>query len=318
MLGDDAGDGASRWPLEALRPVESQEGFRGKVRQIKEHISSGDTYQVNLSQVFRASWCDGAGPETDAELGRLARSMFRDLRQRAPASMGALVETEAGWLISNSPERLISVRLGGGKEADIAVSSPIKGTRRRHRDPAEDARARRELAACPKERAEHVMIVDLVRNDLGRCARPGTVRADRTPRMVSLPTVHHLVTDVRCELRAGWSLGELVRSVFPGGSVTGAPKRRTMEIIETLESGPREVYCGAIVVLHDDGFDLSIPIRTGILDRTGMWLRSGGGIVADSDPERERIETETKTLAFDPSRQGASPDDQKPVSFQGV
>jgi anthranilate/para-aminobenzoate synthase component I len=144
------------------------------------------------------------------------------------------------------------------------------------------------------------MIVDLVRADLGRCAVAGSVRACSTPRVVSLPTVHHMVTDVECQLRPDWSLRSLIEAVFPGGSVTGAPKRRTMEIIETLEHGRREIYCGALVVLHPGGVDMSIPIRTGLLDKDGLWLRSGGGIVADSDPEGERLETITKTLAFDP------------------
>lgn len=299
----------SWWPLKALGAEMTAETFRARVAEAKASIAAGETYQVNLSQEFRGAFNGTLPPreERDARwLETMAHRLFMALRARAPASMGALVEAGDAWIVSNSPERLLSVTLGTEGGPDIARSSPIKGTRRRRRTVTEDADAIAELCASPKERAEHVMIVDLVRSDLGRCAVAGSVRASSTPRVVSLPTVHHMVTDVECELREGWSLRTLIEAVFPGGSVTGAPKRRTMEIIDTLEHGRREIYCGALVVLHPGGVDMSIPIRTGLLDEDGLWLRSGGGIVADSDPEGERLETITKTLAFDP-RSSAAP-----------
>ena len=293
----------SWWPFESLRAKIDPPLFRELVACAKKLISCGDTYQVNLSQEFDASFDTQVTPQGHGDakwLSEMAGRVFASLRARAPASMGALLEAGDAWIVSNSPERLLSVTLGKGEGPDVARSSPIKGTRRSCDDPEEDIAAIAELCACPKERAEHVMIVDLVRNDLGRCAIPGTVRTSPTPHVATLPTVHHLVTDVVCDLRVGWTLRGLVDAMFPGGSVTGAPKRRTMDIIDALEEGRREIYCGAIVVLHPEGLDMSIPIRTALLDKEGLWLRSGGGIVADSDPERERVETITKTRAFDP------------------
>ncbi|MBC8072973.1 MAG: chorismate-binding protein, partial [Deltaproteobacteria bacterium] len=193
------------------------------------------------------------------------------------------------------------VRRGVGERGhDLAFSRPIKGTRPRCATPDADARARDELRASEKDRAEHLMIVDLVRNDLGRLAVPGSVVAPSVPTELALPTVHHLVSEVQATLRPGVGLRELVLALLPGGSVTGAPKRRTLEIIESLEHAPRGIYCGAMVLLEPTGLRMSIPIRTGVLDRAGLHLHAGGGIVIDSDPEAERIETWDKTRAFAP------------------
>ena len=204
-----------------------------------------------------------------------------------------------GWVISNSPETLLDVRQGAGPHgSDIATSVPIKGTRPRAATPEADAAMRAELRASAKDRAEHVMIDDLVRNDLGRLAIAGTVEAPAEPSELALPTVHHLVSEVRAQLRPGVGLPQIVAALVPGGSVTGAPKRRTLEIIEALEGEDRGIYCGALVVLEPGGLRMSIPIRTGWLDEAGLTLHAGGGIVADSDPEAERIETIAKTRAF--------------------
>ena len=302
VLREVPGSGqASTWPLGPLRVEQSPETFRAQVRAAQRMIAAGETYQVNLSQEFTAPWRDRVDGMGAAHLGLAVQRLFENLRRRAPASMGALLHGDDNWIVSNSPETLVSVTLDAGAGgAAIARAAPIKGTRRRGRDAAHDARVVADLLASEKDRAEHVMIVDLVRNDLGRCAVPGSVRAARAPTLVTLPTVHHLVTDVRCELQPGWSLRGLMEALFPGGSITGAPKRRTVEIIHGLEHGQREIYCGAIMVLHPGGLDVSIPIRTGLVDAAGLWLRSGGGIVADSDPESERQETLIKTLAFDP------------------
>lgn len=284
------------WPLGPLAPVLTPEQYRARVTTILEHIAAGDTYQVNLSQRFAADWRDASQP-----LGARIAAVHRRLRAATPASMGALIAIdEHAAIVSNSPETLLDVRFGAGRGGhDLARSWPIKGTRARARDPRHDAAAAAELRASVKDRAEHVMIVDLVRNDLGMLALPGSVTAPREPTLVSLPTVHHLVSEVACTLAPGWSLRELFGAVFPGGSITGAPKQRTIEIIDELEQEARGVYCGAIVLLEASGLRMSIPIRTGVLDAGGLELRSGGGIVIDSEPEDERRETLAKARAFE-------------------
>ncbi|MEZ4381664.1 MAG: anthranilate synthase component I family protein [Nannocystaceae bacterium] len=286
------------WPWGALAPVSEPSAHRRRVSAILERIAAGDTYQVNLSQVLRASW--RRRPADREALARAVAGAYGRLRAATPASMGGLLAADDAWILSNSPETLFDVRLGRGATGDRMRTWPIKGTRPRGPDPAADRRAAAELLACAKERAEHLMIVDLLRNDLGRLARPGSVVAPRVPTLVSLPTVHHLVSEVACELRPGWTLRSLFTALFPGGSITGAPKRRTVEIIDSLEDHRRGIYCGAIVVLEPGGIRASIPIRTAIVDRDGLELCSGGGIVADSDPEAERVETLVKARAFDP------------------
>ncbi len=282
------------WPLGPVRARLPEAEYRARVARAQEHIAAGETYQVNLSQAFDAPWAPG-GP---ADLPARVAALYGRLRAAAPASMGALLATDAGFVVSNSPETLLSVELG--RDGDRARTWPIKGTRPRSPDPQADARARAELLASAKDRAEHVMIVDLLRNDLGAVARAGSVRAASRPSVMSLPTVHHMVTEVDCVLRPGWTLRTLAEALFPGGSITGAPKRRTVEIIDALEGAARGIYCGAIVLLEPAGMRWSIPIRTGLADAAGLHLRAGGGVVIDSDPEQERVETVVKTLAFAP------------------
>jgi para-aminobenzoate synthetase component 1 len=285
--------GPHPWPLGPLQPMIDPDRYRAQVRRILGHIAAGDTYQVNLSQRFIARWLD-----TDLPLGARIAAVHRRLRAATPASMGALIAIdEHAAIVSNSPETLLDVRFSSAGE--LARSWPIKGTRPRSRDRQADAAAAAELQASRKDRAEHVMIVDLVRNDLGRLALPGSVRAPIEPSLVSLPTVHHLVSEVACMLEPGWTLRELFGALFPGGSITGAPKRRTVELIDEIENEPRGIYCGAIVLLESTGLRMSIPIRTGVLDHGGLELRSGGGIVIDSDPEAERLETLAKARAFE-------------------
>lgn len=286
-----------RWPLEPLRPTLTAAEHRRRVRVALRHIADGDSYQINLSQPFESRWI-----QPPADLPRAVASLYSMLRAHRPASMGAVVDAGAGrFIVSNSPETLLDVRLGAGRGGSTVVRSwPIKGTRPRYADPAADDAARRELWNSAKDRAEHVMIVDLVRNDLGRLAIPGTVVAAAKPQPLLLPTVHHLVTEVRAEVPAATSLRALVEAVFPGGSITGAPKRRTVELIDAIEQHERGIYCGALVVLEPTGARLSIPIRTGLVDARGLSLCAGGGIVSDSDPEAERRETVDKTRAFAP------------------
>jgi len=281
------------WPLGPLVAELDPASYRARVAAAQRHIVAGDTYQVNLAQRFGASW---RAPIAVNELAARAAALYLQLRTRAPAELGAWLRTPMGVIISNSPETLLELRDEGGQT--LAFSRPIKGTRPRGATSEEDARARAELRASAKDRAEHVMIVDLVRNDLGRLALPGSVVAPAEPTELTLPTVHHLVSEVKATLRPGVGLSELVRAMVPGGSITGAPKRRTLEIIESLEDAPRGIYCGAIVLLEPGGLRMSIPIRTGVLDREGLRLHAGGGIVLDSDPEAEREETWAKTRAF--------------------
>lgn len=286
------------WPFERLVPELDPAEYRSRVGQAIDHIRAGDTYQVNLSQVFEGAWSSGS----DADVARAAAEVHARLRNATPAELGALIRVRRQqWIASNSPETLWELSCEHGPEQGAQISSsPIKGTRPRGSNPEDDQAQAQALLASEKDAAEHVMIVDLIRNDLGRIARPGSVKVQGAPQLVSLPTVHHLVSEVRAELDAGWSLPELVEALFPGGSITGAPKRRTCEIIDKLEAARRSIYCGAILVLHPQGMHVSIPIRTALLSAGGLWLRSGGGIVADSDPESERAETVAKALAFEP------------------
>lgn len=286
------------WPLEELSARLPAADYRARVARVLGHIAAGDTYQVNLSQPFVAPWTREAAARP---LPARVADVYGALRRRRPARMGALVGQGERWLVSNSPETLVDVRFGEGDGGgDLVRAWPIKGTRPRGSDPAADACAQAELLASEKDRAEHVMIVDLLRNDLGRICEPGSVRAPSVPDILTLPTVHHLVSEVRGTLRRGVGLSTIVEATFPGGSITGAPKRRTCEIIETLEDHDRGAYCGAVVLLEPTGLRMSIPIRTGELSNEGLVLCAGGGIVADSDPEAERMETVVKTLAFAP------------------
>lgn len=284
---------AGPWPLGRLEAAIEPDEYRRRVEAARQFVVAGDTYQVNLSQRLSARWTDDDG------MPRRAAKVFSRLREQTPANMGALLSSGSTYIASNSPETLLDVRFDAG--GDRARSWPIKGTRPRGENEESDRNAAAELLASAKDLAEHVMIVDLVRNDLGRLAVPGTVTAPTRPELVSLPTVHHLVSEVACTLREDWTLAQLVRAVFPGGSITGAPKHRTVEIIDELEHEPRGIYCGAILVLEPAGLRMSIPIRTGTLDEQGLSLRSGGGIVVDSDPESERLETIAKARAFDPA-----------------
>lgn len=279
----------SAWPLDPLQACIDAELYRTRVREALSYIRAGDSYQVNVSQPFAARW---QARVAHVPLARRVASVYASLRRRFPAAMGGLLADGSRYLVSNSPETLLD------QYGTAVSSSPIKGTRPRGTNAAADARAVAALQASAKDAAEHMMIVDLVRNDLGRLCRPGSVRASVPPELMTLPTVHHLVTQVRGELDPTVGLRRVVEALFPGGSVTGAPKRRTVEIIEHLEAEPRGLYCGALVLLHPRGATLSIAIRSGILDAQGLRVHAGGGIVIDSEPEAERLETLAKVRAF--------------------
>jgi len=253
--------------------------FLRAVERIKNYIVAGDVFQVNLS---RRGWCELFGEVSDAEI-------YARLCQANPAPFAALAVLGESTLISSSPERLVCVRNG------VIETRPIAGTRPRGANANEDADNLRELSAHPKERAEHIMLVDLERNDLGRVCVTGSVQVDELLGVESYTHVHYLVSNIRGNLRADVTPGEVIRAVFPGGTITGCPKVRCMEIIAELEGAARGAYTGAVGYLnHDGSMDLNILIRT--LVRTGARVewRAGAGIVADSIPARELDETKAK------------------------
>jgi anthranilate synthase component 1 len=252
--------------------------FLDGVARIHEHLYAGDIFQVNLSRAWRARY---AQPPVPA-------SLYAVLRQANPAPFAGLLQ-QPGWAVaSSSPERLVEVRGG------VAQTRPIAGTRPRL--PGDDELARiRELSAHPKERAEHVMLIDLERNDLGRVCVPGSVEVDELMVVESYAHVHHIVSNVRGRLRADVTPGEVIAATFPGGTITGCPKVRCMEIIAALEDAPRGAYTGALGYLDRNGeLDLNILIRTLTLAGDEVSLRAGAGIVADSVAANELDETRAK------------------------
>jgi len=252
--------------------------FLDGVARIHEHLYAGDIFQVNLSRAWRARYAQPPAPA----------SLYAVLRQANPAPFAGLLQ-QPGWAVaSSSPERLVEVRGG------VAQTRPIAGTRPRL--PGDDELARiRELSAHPKERAEHVMLIDLERNDLGRVCMPGTVEVDELMVVESYAHVHHIVSNVRGRLRADVTPGEVIAATFPGGTITGCPKVRCMEIIAALEDAPRGAYTGALGYLDRNGeLDLNILIRTLTLAGDEVSLRAGAGIVADSVAVSELDETRAK------------------------
>ena len=252
--------------------------FLDGVARIHEHLHAGDIFQVNLSRAWRARY---AQPPVSA-------SLYAALRAANPAPFAGLLQQPSWTVASSSPERLVEVRRG------VAQTRPIAGTRPRLQGDDELARIR-ELAAHPKERAEHVMLIDLERNDLGRVCMPGTVEVDELMVVESYAHVHHIVSNVRGRLRAGVTPGEVIAATFPGGTITGCPKVRCMEIIAALEDASRGAYTGALGYLDRNGdLDLNILIRTLTLTGNEVSLRAGAGIVADSVAELELDETRAK------------------------
>jgi para-aminobenzoate synthetase component 1 len=264
-----------------LRSNMDAQGYAQRFAKVHAWIEVGDCYQVNLAQRFSAT------SEGDPWVAYLA------LRRLSPAPFAAYINTPWGQVMSSSPERFLRV------VGEAVETRPIKGTRPRGRDPGEDRRLAAELAASPKDRAENLMIVDLLRNDLGRTCVPGSIRVPRLFEVETYPRVHHLVSTVTGRLAPGMDAMDLLRGCFPGGSVTGAPKIRAMQIIDTLEGEARGVYCGSIAYLGFNGdLDSNILIRT--IAHAGGELRywAGGGIVADSDPAEEWQEIGVKATAM--------------------
>jgi len=254
--------------------------FLAGVSRVQEYIRAGDVYQVNLSRAWRAEL---PSPPSAAQI-------FARLADANPAPFAALRQwSERKGIVSSSPERLVEVR---GRHIS---TRPIAGTFPRGSDAAEDAYLADELRRHPKERAEHIMLIDLERNDLGRVCQPGSVHVAELMALESYRHVHHLVSEVRGTLREGTSPGEVIRALFPGGTITGCPKLRCMEIIRDLEGEARGAYTGALGYLNHNGdLDLNILIRTLVQDENRVTFRAGAGIVADSVPLRELAETRAK------------------------
>ncbi len=253
--------------------------LRGVVR-IQDYICAGDVFQVNLSRGWQGEF---AAPLS-------AASLLEQLMQRNPAPFSALLQLDEWAIVSSSPERL--VRLG---RDGMLETRPIAGTHPRSEDAAEDAELRARLQAHPKERAEHIMLVDLERNDLGRVCEAGSVKVEALMEIASYRHVHHIESTVRGRLRARVNLFDILRAVFPGGTITGCPKVRTMQIIRELEQTARRSYTGSVGYINRDGsFDFNILIRSFLLRGRELSFRAGAGIVADSIPERELEETRAK------------------------
>ena len=273
-----------RRPFQVTGPVRSnmdRKSYGDAFARVKDYIRDGDCYQVNIAQRFSAP---AVGDGWTA---------YCRLREINPAPFGAFINTPYGQALSSSPERLL--RLNGGR----VESKPIKGTRPRGDTPEGDSAMAEELAGSRKDQAENLMIVDLLRNDIGRVCRVGSVRVPKLFDIESYATVHHLVSTVTGELGAGQNAFDLMRACFPGGSITGAPKIRAMEIIEELEPNRRGLYCGSVAYFGFDGdMDSNIMIRTLIYNQGEIRAWAGGGIVHDSTVDAEYQETFDKAAAM--------------------
>lgn len=258
---------------------EDPSAYLGRVIRAKEYVRAGDIYQANLSRPWSVELA------RDPDIGAL----YNRLCKANPAPFAALAQWRGTTILSSSPERLVRI-------ADGHIDTrPIAGTRPRSHRPGDDLAEMTELAAHPKERAEHIMLIDLERNDLGRVSEPGSVRVDELMTIESYAHVHHIVSNVSGKLRADVTPIGALRAVFPGGTITGVPKFRCMQIIAELEGSGRGAYTGSLGFLGRDGnMDMNILIRTLSVLGHRVELRAGGGIVADSDPQRELEETRAK------------------------
>jgi len=255
----------------------TQEEYKDKYHRIIDYIKAGDCYQVNLAQRFKATY---QGDEWFA---------YQRLSQRTDAPFSAYMKTDNYALVSLSPERFIQVN------GDKVETKPIKGTRPRDTDPEKDLQYARLLKNSTKDRAENLMIVDLLRNDLSKACELGSVSVPKLFDIEGYSNVHHLVSTVQGKLAADKDSLDLLEGCFPGGSITGAPKLRAMEIIEELEPNRRTAYCGSIAYIDCNGnIDSSILIRTLVCNDGNIYCWGGGGIVADSDADKEYSETLVK------------------------
>jgi anthranilate synthase component 1 len=249
------------------------------VERILDYIREGDVFQVNLSRQWDIDFSHPVDPA----------SIYRQLCIHNPAPFSGLLSLGDSAIVSSSPERLVAVRKG------LVETRPIAGTRPRSLSGSMDRAYSSELLAHPKERAEHIMLIDLERNDLGRICVPGSIEVNELMVLESYAHVHHIVSNIHGRLRTGVTPGQVIRAVFPGGTITGCPKVRCMEIIAELEHAARGAYTGSMGYLNRDGsMDLNILIRTMVSHASRISLRAGAGIVADSEPAAELAETRAK------------------------
>ncbi len=259
----------------------SKEYFKKAVNKIKRYIASGDSFQVNFSQ--RLNFNFTGNPV----------SFYKKLREVNPSPFSFYLDMDGFKVVSSSPERLIK------KFGKIIETRPIAGTRRRGRTLEEDKKLSKDLFLSEKERAEHIMLVDLERNDIGKIAKYGTVKVDELMVEEKYSHVIHIVSNIKGEIKENIHPVDVVKAMFPGGTITGAPKVRTMEIIEELEPTKRALYTGSVGYIDFNGnLDFNIVIRTMILKERKGFLQVGAGIVWDSDPEKEYKETLNKAKAF--------------------
>ncbi|QQD74188.1 aminodeoxychorismate synthase component I [Acidithiobacillus ferrivorans] len=264
-----------------VRPLWSRGDYATAFGRVQDYIQAGDCYQVNLAQPFAVPYAGSPW------------SLYQRLRAVNPAPFSAYLSLPQGEVLSFSPERLLRV------QQDRLQVRPIKGTRPRLEAPQEDQQIAQALLVSPKDRAENVMIVDLLRNDLGRVAATGSVQVPQLCALESYAHVHHLVSVVEAHLAPGRDALSALEACFPGGSITGAPKRRAMEIIAELEAGARGLYCGSIGYLDQrGGLDMNIAIRSMTAVQGDLRFWAGGGIVADSDLDAEYQETLDKVAVF--------------------
>lgn len=269
--------------LEGALDEEEPEIYLDGVARVIEYVLAGDVFQVNLSR----AWTGKLKP------GMSDAALYDRLRKRNPAPFAGLAKIGSCAILSSSPERLVEVR------ERTVQTRPIAGTRPRGTSGLTDVALSEELIAHPKERAEHIMLVDLERNDLSRVCVPGSVKVSESMVIESYAQVHHIVSNIRGQLYEGVAPGDVIHAIFPGGTITGCPKVRCMEIIAELEREGRGPYTGSMgYVNRDGGMDLNILIRTIVRDGDSIMLRAGAGIVADSIPERELEETRAKALAI--------------------
>lgn len=263
--------------VENLRE-EAPEQFIDSVSRIKDYIREGDVFQVNLARRWQGQLAAGS-----------AAQLYARLRRSNPAPFAGIADFGQYHIVSSSPERLVKVRDG------LVETRPIAGTHPRSPDPIEDETLRQALMTSQKERAEHIMLIDLERNDLGRICQPGSVEVNELMAVRSYAHVHHIESNVRGRLRPDVKPADVLRALFPGGTITGCPKVRTMQIIRELEASPRGAYTGSMGYINRDGsMDLNILIRTFMLNGEQLSFKAGAGIVADSDPLRELNETRAK------------------------
>lgn len=261
----------------AIKEEDSHQ-YLDAIKKIKKYIVDGDVFQVNLSRLWHIE-------NTNID----AVTLYQKLCETNPAPFSGLAVYNDFSIISSSPERLVSVK------NNIAETRPIAGTRRRETDSVKDAALKAELIAHPKERAEHIMLIDLERNDLGRVCKPGTIKVDELMVLESYAHVHHIVSNVCGTLQDDVLPGDIIKAVFPGGTITGCPKVRCMEIISELETEARGAYTGSMGYLnHNGNMDLNILIRTLTLENNNLSFRAGAGLVADSVAQSELEETRHK------------------------